>query len=182
MIRTKELPMRAVCVSALVLCAVSALAQQVTSEMVPGVTNFKKLDTTIACAGATTAQGVPELKKMGYASIINLRLASEAGANIEEEEAAAKQADMRFIHIPMNGQSPDPAVADRFLDAITTKDNQPAFVHCASGNRAAAMWMIKRLAVDHWDVDRASTEAAALGLTNQGLKKFAVDYAETHKR
>jgi hypothetical protein len=44
------------------------------------------------------------------------------------------------------------------------------------------MWMIKRLAVDHWDVDRASTEAASLGLTNAGLKKFAIDYSESHKR
>src|SRR5690242_14793156 len=174
--------MRALLATILVLCAASVFAQEVTTETVPGVLNFKRLETTIACAGATTAQGVPELKKMGYASIINLRQASENGANIDDEAAAAKQAGITFIHIPMNGQSPDPTVADKFLDAITTTANQPAFVHCASGNRAAAMWMIKRLAVDHWDVDRASTEAAALGLTNAGLKKFAVDYAETHKR
>jgi len=159
-----------------------AFVQQVTSETVPGVTNFKKLETTIACAGATTAQGVPELKKMGYASIINLRQASENGANIDEEAAAARQAGIAFIHIPMNGQSPDPGVADKFLDAITAKENQPAFVHCASGNRAAAMWMIKRLVVDHWDADRAGTEAAALGLTSPALKKFATDYADSHKR
>lgn len=174
--------MRAIVTAALACFAASAFAQQITSEAVPGVTNFKKLETTIACAGATTAQGVPELKKMGYASIINLRQASENGANIEEEEAAARTSGIRFIHIPMNGQSPDPAVADKFLDAITAKENQPAFVHCASGNRAAAMWMVKRLVVDHWDADRAGTEAAALGLTSPGLKKFATDYAEAHKR
>ena len=166
----------------LVAALAIAFAQQITSETVPGVTNFKKLETTIACAGATTAQGVPELKKMGYASIINLRQATENGANIDEEAAAAKQAGIAFIHIPMNGQSPDPVVADKFLDAITAKENQPAFVHCASGNRAAAMWMVKRLVVDHWDADRAGTEAAALGLTSPALKKFATDYAETHKR
>jgi len=173
--------MRAFVTAAIVLFAASALAQQVTSETVPGVTNFKKLETTIACAGATTAQGVPELKKMGYASIINLRQASENGANIEEEQAAAKTAGITFIHIPMNGQSPDPAVADQFIRAITDKSNQPAFVHCASGNRAAAMWMIKRMVVDHWDADKAGTEAAALGLTSPALKKFAADYAESHK-
>ncbi|HYM22304.1 MAG TPA: sulfur transferase domain-containing protein [Vicinamibacterales bacterium] len=162
--------------------AAAAFGPQVTEKTVTGVTNFKNLDTTIACAGATTAQAVPELKKMGYASIINLRQATENGANIEEETAAAKTAGITFIHIPFNTQSPDPAVADQFLAAITNKANQPAFVHCASGNRAAAMWMIKRLVVDHWDTDKASTEAAALGLTNQGLKKFATDYAETHHK
>ena len=166
----------------LVAALAIAFAQQITSETVPGVTNFKKLETTIACAGATTAQGVPELKKMGYASIINLRQATENGANIDEEAAAAQQAGITFIHIPMNGQSPDPVVADKFLDAITAKENQPAFVHCASGNRAAAMWMVKRLVVDHWEADRAGTEAAALGLSSPALKKFATDYAETHKR
>ncbi len=173
--------MRAIFTFAIALVAASALAQQVTSETVPGVTNFKKLETTIACAGATTAQGIPELKKMGYASVINLRQASENGANIEEEEAAAKTAGLHFIHIPMNGQSPDPAVADKFIAAVTDKSNQPAFVHCASGNRAAAMWMIKRMVVDHWDADRAGTEAAALGLTSPALKKFATDYADSHK-
>jgi hypothetical protein len=44
------------------------------------------------------------------------------------------------------------------------------------------MWMIKRLVVDHWDADKASTEAAALGLTSGPLKTFALDYASTHKR
>ena len=42
--------------------------------------------------------------------------------------------------------------------------------------------MIKRLVVDHWDVDRASKEATALGMTSAALKQFAIDYAQTHKR
>ena len=154
---------------------------QVTKPTVAGVTNFAKLDTTIACAGATTPQAVAELKKMGYASIINLREASEQGADVDAEAAAAREAGIRFIHIPMNRTMPDPAVADRFLQAIGDSANNPAFVHCGSGNRAAAMWMIKRIVVDGWDAERAGTEAAALGLTNENLKKFAVDYASKKK-
>jgi protein tyrosine phosphatase (PTP) superfamily phosphohydrolase (DUF442 family) len=159
-----------------------AAAQQVTKQAVTGVTNFAKLETTVACGGATTPQAVPELKKMGFASIINLRLPNEAGANIEGEAEAAKTAGIKFFSIPFSGQSPDPAVADKFLAAITTPGNEPAYIHCAAGNRAAAMWMIKRLAVDHWDSDRAFTEATALGLTSPALKQFAIDYASTHKR
>ena len=44
------------------------------------------------------------------------------------------------------------------------------------------MWMIKRLSVDHWEAERAYTEAAALGLTSPALKQFAIDYAKTHQR
>jgi uncharacterized protein (TIGR01244 family) len=157
-------------------------AQQVTKPTVPGASNFAKLETTVACGGATTPEAVPEIKKMGFKSIINLRLPTEAGANVDAEAAAAKAAGINFYSIPFSGQSPDPKVADKFLDTITAPGNEPAYIHCAAGNRAGAMWMIKRLAVDHWDTERAYTEAAALGLTSPALKQFAIDYAKTHKR
>jgi uncharacterized protein (TIGR01244 family) len=156
-------------------------AQQVTTEQVEGVSNFRRLETTVACAGATTAQAVPEIKKMGFQSIINLRLANEAGANVESEAAAAKAAGIRFYHIPFSGGSPDQKVADQFLEAITAPGSEPAFIHCAGGNRAAAMWMVKRLVVDRWDADRASEEAAALGMTSPALKQFALDYARSRR-
>jgi protein tyrosine phosphatase (PTP) superfamily phosphohydrolase (DUF442 family) len=163
----------------------SLVAQQVTKETVPGVTNFARLQTTVACGGATKAEAVPELKKMGFASIINLRLASEQGANVEEEAAAAKASGIKYFHLPFNTtgeQSEREHVADEFLKTLTTPGNEPAYIHCASANRAAAMWMIKRIAIDHWDADRAGTEAAGLGLTNANLKQFAVDYAQAHKK
>jgi uncharacterized protein (TIGR01244 family) len=168
--------------AAICLWTVPVGAQKVTKETVPGVTNFIRLETTVACAGATSATAVPEIKKMGFASIINLRQPTEQGADIDAEAAAAKAAGIRFYSIPFNGQSPDPAAADRFLDAITTKGSEPAFIHCAGGNRAAAMWLIKRLAVDRWTVDKAAEEATALGLTSPALKQFAVDYAQSHPR
>ena len=155
---------------------------QVTKSEVPGVTNFARLETTVACGGATKPEGVPEIKKLGFKSIINLRLPTEAGANVDAEAAAAQAAGINFYSIPFSGQSPDPAVADKFLNAITAKGSEPAFIHCAGGNRAAAMWMIKRLAVDHWDTERAFQEATALGLTSPALKQFAIDYAQSHKR
>ena len=156
-------------------------AQNVTKETLPGVTNFARLETTIACAGATTPAAVAGLKQMGYASIINLRVASEAGADVDAEAAAAKAAGINYIHLPFNATSPDPAVVDSFLKAVTDRKNEPAFVHCASANRAAAMWMIKRMQVDKWDADRAGAEATALGLTNSALKTFALEYVQAHK-
>ena len=162
--------------------ATSVARAQVTKESVPGVTNFSRLETTIACAGATAPAAVAELKKMGYASIINLRQASEAGADVDGEAAAAKAAGVVYVSLPFNGASPDPAVVDRFLKAVTDPANQPVFLHCASANRAAALWMIKRMTVDGWDTDRASAEATALGLSSSALKTFAIEYAAAHKK
>ena len=84
-------------------------AQGVTKESVAGVTNFARLETTIACAGATTPTAVAGLKQMGYASIINLRQASEPGADIDAEAAAATGGRINFVHLPFNAALPDPS-------------------------------------------------------------------------
>jgi len=172
----------AAALAAVVLVASSALAQLVTKETVPGITNFSKVGTTIACAGATTPEAIGEVKKLGYNAVINLRQANEAGADIEAATAAAKAAGIKYVHLPFNAAAPDPAIVEGFLKAVTDPSNQPVFVHCASANRAAALWMIKRMNVDGWDADKAGTEASALGLTNPALKTFALDYAKAHQK
>ncbi len=161
--------------------SVATAQSQVKKSTVEGITNFAQVETTVACAGAVKPSSVAGIKKMGFASIINLRLASEQGADIDAEAAAAKAAGINFVHLPFNGNSPDPAVADRFIKIITEPGNQPAFIHCASGNRAAAMWLIKRVLIDKWDNDHAMEEAAQLGLTSSALKTFAIDYIQAHK-
>jgi uncharacterized protein (TIGR01244 family) len=160
----------------------SAAQAQVKKESVPGITNFNHLVSTVACAGAVTPNAVAEIKKMGFASIINLRQPTEQGADIEAQAAAAKTAGIRFYNIPFNNAAPDSAVVDRFLQTIAQPGNEPAFIHCASGNRAAAMWFVKRVIVDKWDLERAGAEAASLGLSNPTLKTFMLSYIESHKK
>jgi len=115
-----------VIVSSLIAAAASA---QVVKQEVPGIRNFAKVESTVACAGAITAGAIPEIKRMGYASIINLRLATEEGADIDGNIAAAKAAGIPYYHIPFSGAKPDPAVVDTFLKTITAPGVQPAFIH-----------------------------------------------------
>ena len=162
--------------------SVTVAQSQVKKSTIEGVTNFAQVETTVACAGAVTPSAVAGIKKMGFASIINLRLDTEKGADIDAEAAAAKAAGINFVHLPLSGTAPDPAVADRFLKIITEPGNQPAFIHCASGNRAAAMWLIKRVLIDKWDNDRALEEATQLGSISPVMKTFALDYIQAHKK
>jgi protein tyrosine phosphatase (PTP) superfamily phosphohydrolase (DUF442 family) len=110
------------------LMATTARAQVVKQE-VPGIRNFARVETTVACAGAITPSAIQEVKKMGFASIINLRLATEQGADIDDNIAAAKVAGIPYYHIPFSGSAPDPAVVDTFLKTITAPGVQPAFIH-----------------------------------------------------
>ncbi len=157
--------------------------KEATKENVAGIRNLARLETIVACSGAIEAsEAVPEIKKMGFVSIVNLRDASEAGADVQNEEAIAKAAGLKYFHIPFISAAPDPKAVDAFLDAMTSPGAEPAFIHCAGGNRAATLWLIKRLAVDHWDADKAIAEAVSLGQTSAPLRQFALDYARTHRR
>jgi len=110
------------------LVAVEGSAQVVRQE-VAGVRNFAKIESTVACAGAITPAAIEEIKKMGFASIINLRLATEQGADIEGHTAVAKAAGIPYHHIPFSASAPDPAAVDTFLKTITAPGVQPAFIH-----------------------------------------------------
>jgi uncharacterized protein (TIGR01244 family) len=171
------------CVCAAILCALALPlgAQEVTAPPVEGVVHFRRIGTTIACAGATSPKAIAEIKKLGFVSDINLRRSSEPGADVEAEAAAAKAAGLRYYHIPFDDHHPSVAAVDKFIEVITTPGVQPAYIHCSGGNRASTMWFIKLMVVDHWSVERAFKEATALGMNNPAMKTFGVEYARTHK-
>ena len=167
-------------VAALVVAMLAApVFAQVKKVEVPGVTNFNQIDAVFACGGATDATGVANLKKQGFASIISFRLPTEQG--VTEEEAAVNTTGSKYIHLPLNGAMTDPQVADEFLAAVTDKSNQPAYIHCGGGGRAASMWMIKRALKDGWTTDRAAEEANAIAMLSPALKTFATNYIAAHK-
>ena len=157
------------------------LAAQVQKQDMPGIRNFSRVDATVACGGATDPSAMAALRKDGFASVINLRLASEEGANVEAGRAAAEAAGLKYIHLPFSGASPDPVVVDNFLAAVSDRSNQPVFIHCGSANRVGSVWMIKRALQDMWPVEKALVEAQAIGLRSEGLTTFATEYIEAHQ-
>ena len=159
------------------LASVADAQSDVSKASVPGIINFGYIGKTVACAGATSPAALADVRKLGYASVINLRLATEPGAEIDASAAAAKAAGLAFFHFPFNSAAPDPALVDRFLAVVTDTKNQPVFIHCSSANRAATLWLVKRMVIDRWDAERAAAEATSLGMTSPALKTFAIEQA-----
>jgi uncharacterized protein (TIGR01244 family) len=164
-------------VAAVSLLAPALQAQRETPPQ--GVVNYTRVDATVACAGATPVQALPELKKNGFVSVINFRMPQEQGANIEEAKATAASVGLKYIHLPH--QTPTPDIAEAFLKAVGDPANQPVYIHCASANRVGAMWFIKRVRLDGWDTDRAMKEAEAIGLRAPNLKEFALGYVSAKR-
>ena len=146
-------------------------------EPFAGITNFAPIDDTFACAGAVKAEAAAELKRRGYASVVNFRKASEEGAAIEQEKAAVEAAGLKYVAIPWARTDADvkPAV-DAFLAVAKDPANRPMLFHCASANRASAFWAIKRVVVDGWPKEKALAEAETIGLTQEPMRKWVEEY------
>lgn len=153
-----------------------------TKETVDGIRNFTSVSPTIACAGATEVRVIPELARRGYKAIVNLRLDTEEGAEIEASRAAAEAAGIRFIHLPFNGREPDPAVVDAFIRETGDPANQPTFINCGSATRVSAMMLAKRIVADGWAEEAALAEAKAIGPPSEALQAFALKYAAERKK
>ncbi|HEU5182072.1 MAG TPA: sulfur transferase domain-containing protein [Candidatus Polarisedimenticolia bacterium] len=148
----------------------------------PGIKNYSLLEGSrgyggarFGFGGATEPSAMAFLKKQGFASVINLRAATEEGADVEAGRAAALQAKLAYFHIPFDPAHPDPDVVEKFLAVLGAPANQPVFIHCKSGNRVGSLWMIKRVLKDGWTIDKAREEAVAIGLATPQAEKFALD-------
>lgn len=170
------------------LCALTTLSlaapadhERVEGKPVAGIRNLKVIDSMVACSGAITPENVSGIRDMGFVSIVNLRRPDEEGARLEEEAAAARAASLNYVHIPFSSSDPDTAAVDEFLAAFSKPGMEPAFIHCAGGGRAAAMWYAKRALLDGLDMEHAMEEAKRLGLGSESLQVFMTDYIESHR-
>jgi uncharacterized protein (TIGR01244 family) len=158
-----------------------AAAGQVQKKEIAGIANYSRVDASVGCGGRVSPEAMQALKGEGYVSVINLRQASEPGADIEAGRAAAQAAGLKYIHLPFNAAAPDVKVVDSFLAAVGDRSNQPVFIHCGSANRVGGLWMIKRVLRDGWPVEKAQAEGEAIGLRDAKLTAFATEYIKSHR-
>ena len=154
---------------------------QVQKKEVAGIVNYSRVDATVGCGGQVTPAAMTSLKTEGFVSVINLRQATEQGADIDAGRAAAQAAGLKYIHLPFNASAPDTKVVDSFLAAVADKTNQPVFIHCGSANRVGGLWMIKRALRDGWPTEKAQAEAEVIGLRDAKLTAFAAEYIKAHR-
>ncbi len=144
--------------------------------VIPGAFNVTRVDALVMCAGATKPEAFDQIRRLGFTSVINLRRDEEPGVDIEGARKAAAAAGLKYVHVPVVTEDVSAESVAAFINAVTDSENQPMYIHCGSANRVAALWLIKRVTVDGWEVSRAMVEAEAIGLTNPRLRKFALDY------
>ncbi len=164
----------------------ASLAQD--KETLPGARSYTRVDASVACGGAISLDALPELKRRGFAAVINLRDPSERGANVEAEGEAARAAGLKYINLPMNHTMPhDAEIVEVFLKAVTDPANQPVYIHSALAHRVAGMWLIKRVLVDGWSTEKGLGEADVIAWSDKSqnsanARQFALDYIKGHAK
>lgn len=164
------------------VCDMTLIEKTPAMSELTGIPNFLKLTDQVWTGGQPWPEHLPKLKEAGIKVVINLRLHGEA--NGEREATKIKELGMSYFNIPMVYNAPDELDADDFLKLTDEQlKNGPVFIHCAVGPRVGALWMIRRVLRDGWELDKALEEANRIGLRNQGpLLEFAKEYIDKRKK
>ena len=168
--RTRGRAAAAVCVLALVAASLRGAGG--------GIENYFRVDDRVCTGGQPTAAQLAVLKDEGVRAILNLRDPSEHEA--AAEEAAAKELGLLYVDIPVKAADPKPEQVEAFLKVTADASFFPVFIHCGTGNRVGAFWMIRRVLVDHWTLACAEKEARQIGLKSPSLRTFAIEYIAAH--
>lgn len=107
---------------------------------VSAVKNYNRATSQIATSGVI-GDGVQALAQHGFKTIIDLRTEAEG---THEEKVAVEAAGMRYVNIPVTGAGINDEQLAAFTKAIEATET-PVLVHCASGNRAGALWATYRM-------------------------------------
>ncbi|HKA36310.1 MAG TPA: protein tyrosine phosphatase family protein [Thermoanaerobaculia bacterium] len=165
---------------ALLLLALLVPAVFVAAHGAADIEKFNAVSDKVATGGQPTPAQMLDLSREGYKTVICLREPGEFDA--KAEEAAAKSKGLTWINIPVNRESPKPEQVDAFLAALSSPKVYPVFIHCGTGSRVAAFWMVRRVLVDKWDLEDAQREAKLVGLKSETMKEFALNYIQTHQK
>ena len=157
----------------------AATARAADGANVEEIVNYVRVSDAVSTGGQPTMPQVMALGQAGFRAVLNLREDSEFDAPAEAQAAA--DARLVYIRIPVQGSDPRDGEAEEFLRVTDDRSHDPIFIHCASGNRVGAFWLIRRVLRDGYTFEDAAAEAARIGLKSQGLTDFARRYVDAHR-
>ncbi len=136
----------------------------------PGLPNLHKITDNLYRGAQPTEDGIKELKKMGVATVINLR-------SFHSDRDEIGDTGLAYEHIHMKAWHPEDEDIVRFLQIVTDPKRQPVFFHCQHGaDRTGTMCAVYRIAVQGWSKEDAIDELVNGGYNFHGIWKNLKKY------
>jgi protein tyrosine phosphatase (PTP) superfamily phosphohydrolase (DUF442 family) len=146
---------------------------------IAGIHNAGKINDVLYRGAQPREQGLPELKKLGITTIVDLR--GEDAEKIQWERLHAESFGMRFVNIPVSGWAPptDEQVV-QFLSLFRGDSPQKIFVHCRFGDDRTGVFVATyRMAFEKWTADQAMKEMYFFGFNgfwHPAMKSFVREF------
>src|ERR1700691_6128529 len=142
-----------------------------------GVGNFQKVDEHVYRGAQPTEQGFKALAKLGVQTVVDLQ---EGGSRAADEEKIVKAAGMRYVSVPMKGMAtPSNESVVKVLALLEDTTSGPVFVHCQRGaDRTGGVIACYRVEHDHWQNNRAVSEARSLGMSwyQRAIQRYVLNF------
>ena len=104
-----------------------------------------------------------EIRDAGYGIVIDMRMPDE-DRGLENERQSVEERGMRYVSLPIDGGAGVTFENASKLNELLADLDQPAFVHCGSGNRAGALLAL-RAKLNGADNETAVEAGKQTGLT-----------------
>ena len=125
----------------------------------------------IATSGQPSEDELLQIAKIGYKVVINLGL-SDAEYSVRNEEQILKSRGIKYIHIPVEFESPKGKDFQEFVSALNRHKELKVFIHCAANKRVSVFIALYRIMVLGWEKDKAINELEKIWKPNNIWESF----------
>ena len=140
---------------------------------IEGLPNLHKVSHTLYRGAQPEEAGIPELKKLGIKTIINLR-------NFHSDLDEIGDVKIGYETIPINTWNMKEEYVVQFLRIVTDEDKTPVFLHCLHGaDRTGTMTAVYRMAVEGWTKEEAMREMTEGGFGYHAVWKNIPEFIES---
>jgi protein tyrosine phosphatase (PTP) superfamily phosphohydrolase (DUF442 family) len=134
----------------------------------------------VVTGGQPDAAQLAAFKEAGGQVVLDIRDPREPRPLNEAE--TAQQLGLEYVVVPVSPETQTDATLERIREVLRTAGGRSVLFHCASANRVGAT-LIPYLIIDQgMDREDAINEGVRVGLRNQQLLDWALDYVDRHER
>ena len=137
---------------------------------------FRRLSPLLASAGQPEPSGIAAIGRAGFKHLINLALPTSPGA-LADEAALAEAAGLRYLHLPINFDTPEPEQAARLFSELRQLSREPVFVHCAKNMRVSALLSAYRMVLGGVSCGAARADLHAIWEPNPTWRRYVSNAA-----
>lgn len=126
-------------------------------------------DGDVLVAGQPTEALLRDLTGQGVSLIINCRTGGEMHAVGFDEAVLARSLGVDYVEIPLGGnEGYEPRDVQALKEALASRPDGKVLLHCATGGRAALLWVAHLATNEGLTLEQAQDRARALGMLRSG--------------